>query len=59
MMTRTMKIRRHVRSARVSALTSEECREALLAAERANAEPGGSPLSAAHGPSPEARAGNP
>jgi len=35
MMTHSMRIRRQLRSARVSALTVEERREALLAAEKA------------------------
>ena len=35
MMTHRMRIRRHLRSARVSVLTAEERREALRAAEKA------------------------
>ncbi len=38
MMTHRMRIRRHLRSVRVSALTSGERREALRAAEKARSE---------------------
>jgi len=60
MMTHRMRIRRHLRSARVSALTSEERREALLAAEKARAEKHEPPTSgdaAGGGPTPEPHAG--
>jgi hypothetical protein len=61
MITHRMRIRRHLRSARVSALTSEERRQALLAAEQATAEDGDRPepdATAAHGTPPEPRAGD-
>lgn len=60
MMTQRMSIRRHLRSARVSALTSEERREALLAAEDAVAQrgvPAGPDADAAQGSSPGPRGG--
>jgi hypothetical protein len=40
MITHRMKIRRHLRSARVAALTSEERRQELREAERRNAQDG-------------------
>jgi hypothetical protein len=61
MMTHRMRIRRQLRSARVSVLTFEERREALLAAERARAQKRKPPRpvdEAAHGPTPEPRVGS-
>jgi hypothetical protein len=52
MMTHSMRIRRQLRSARVSALTVEERREALLAAEKAREQPGDRPV-----PDPDAERG--
>jgi hypothetical protein len=62
MMTHRMRIRRQLRSARVAAMTTEERREALLAAERAIAQTGAPPEAGAdaeRGPSPEPHAGTP
>jgi hypothetical protein len=60
MMTHRMMIRRQLRSARVSALTSEERRQALLVAERAAAQKGAPAqpdAEAAHGSTPGPQAG--
>ncbi len=62
MMTRRMRIRRQLRSARVSALTPRERREAILAAERAiaqNGDPGEPDADAAHDSPPEPHIGTP
>lgn len=60
MMHHRMRIRRHLRSARVSALTSEERREALRAAEKARAKKHEPPVpgdAAKPGRTPEPHAG--
>lgn len=61
MMTHRMRMRRQLRSARVSALTIEERRDALLAAERARSqrrEPPQPVDETAHGPTPEPHVGS-
>jgi len=60
MMTHSMRIRRQLRSARVSALTVEERREALLAAEKAREQHGDRPkpdADAERGTTPTPRSG--
>ena len=60
MMTHSMRIRRQLRSARVSALTVEERREALLAAEKAREQHGDRPepdADAGRGTTPTPRSG--
>ena len=60
MMTHSMRIRRQLRSARVSALTVEERREALLAAEKARDQHGDRPVpdaDAGRGSTPTPRTG--
>jgi hypothetical protein len=62
MMTHGLRIRRQLRSARMSALTSKERREALLEAERAAAcqhDQNEASADAGHDSPPEARAGTP
>ena len=61
MMTHRMRIRRQLRSVRVSALTFMERREALLAAERARSQKRKPPRpvdEAAQDPTPEPRVGS-
>jgi len=60
MMTHSMRIRRQLRAARVSALTVEERREARLAAEKAREQHGDRPAPGAdtgRGPTPTPRTG--
>ncbi len=61
MMTHSMRIRRQLRSARVSALTVEERREALVAAEAAREQHGDRPVpnaGAERGATPTPRSGD-